>query len=46
MRFSAARAAVISSVWIRAAMGKFVGCATMSAPASASVRVTSGKRRS
>ncbi len=32
MRFSAARATVISSVWIRAATGKAVGCATMSAP--------------
>ena len=46
MRFSAARATVISSVWILAATGKFVGWATMSAPYNASVRVTSGKRRS
>ena len=46
MRFSAARASVISSVWTRAATGKLVGSATMSAPCSASVRVTSGKRRS
>jgi hypothetical protein len=45
-RFSAARATVISSVCTLAAIGKFVGSATRSAPRSASVRVTSGNRRS